>query len=1319
MKKHWIPGMSIVVMLAVTLGVVSAQGAFAGVREAAETESVQAPAATSVVTSTADSGPGTLRQALLDAGNGDAITFDPAVFPPGSPVTITLASALPHLTQGNLTIDASIAGVILDGSGIGTTPEAVLLDDVSLTMDGSPNLLDNGGFSAGLGHWRPWDGRPGATRGVNSSDFTSSPSSYEWTSVAHAGNTSTVYDTSDTIDPFSDSPFYDGSTVWIPATGGSTVELRFWYRYGGVGATLWALTSSGGQEMDEWGFDWTADWTEAAITQALPADAFGVAFRFGFGHSESETSGLVITSSGNIIRGAQIVDFPNHGIELSSDAQDNVVGGDRGVGTGLMGQGNLMDGNGGDGVHIRGADVMRNIVAGNYIGADVSGTAALGNHGDGVEISEGAQYNIIGGDTEGERNIITLNRGNGIAIQGSDTMSNTVSGNLIGLDQDGTVDLHAQTLSISPGYATDTTIFVGTEEHGIFKSIDGGSRWLSVNTGLNSFNVQALAVSPNYAADQTVFASTAGGGVFKSTDGGGHWVAVNAGLQAMNVRAFAVSPDYQTDQSIFAGTNEGVFRSMNGGSDWSAVNSGLIDPSIEALAISPNYATDQTIFASIWGGGVFKSSDMGLNWVAANNGLTTLQITALAVSPSYAADQTLFAGTGDGRVFKTGDRGGSWVSTNFFTGLTDVGSVRALAITPSYATDKNVFVSSNGGHLLVSKSTDGGSSWTHVRNGLSNSDHIGYLVLSPNYATDQTAFLSASWNGVFKSNDGGGTWVPASNGLTELGNFGAGVFVTDGAQWNIIGGDIPSERNVISNNILGGVGIRGADTDHNIVTGNYIGTDATGYLNLGNSWYGVGIQHGVQGSVIGGTATGERNVISGNWLVGIDINGSGTISNVVIGNFIGTDVTGSAALGNRKAGIGISDWGGCAQQNRIGGTTVEERNIISGNRGDGVAITGGDTINNTVSGNYIGTDATGSLSLGNGGDGVSVGEGAQYNMIGGDSPEERNIVGGNYMNGISIRGGAMVNVVVGNYIGTDASGVAPLPNGANGVSILDGASKNTIGISNTIAFNAGDGVDVHGNDTISNTITRNSIYENARMGISLSNGGNTELPAPTIVAYDLAAGMVSGTACGNCTIEIFSDGDDEGVLYEGRTTTDGAGSFVFSKGAPLTGPNVTATATDARGNTSEFSVVERTVLLPLVLKHHEPPPRFPVFIGDEIAPRPISQQGEVFYVTSVRIPPRLTAGARYYFSSRKDSVAEALVDDKLAILLDSVEVFAFDFSAASGRPESAVVEVPWAVMEQIIGQTVTIEYRDVRAHIVSASPIWLIEVLPTNGNLRR
>jgi hypothetical protein len=136
-------------------------------------------------------------------------------------------------------------------------------------------------------------------------------------------------------------------------------------------------------------------------------------------------------------------------------------------------------------------------------------------------------------------------------------------------------------------------------------------------------------------------------------------------------------------------------------------------------------------------------------------------------------------------------------------------------------------------------------------------------------------------------------------------------------------------------------------------------------------------------------------------------------------------------------------------------------------------------------------------------------------------------------------------------------------------------------------------------------------------------------------------------------------------------------------------------------------VTERCTYLPLVMRDYTPPVTFPLYIGDAIPERPVAYQGEIFYTTSVRIPDELPSGGHFYFSSQRDAVAEVLVDDELAVLLDGAEVFAYNFST-SGRPVPAVVQVPRTTMEQLTGQTVTVEYRDLYAALVEASAVWLI-----------
>jgi parallel beta-helix repeat protein len=395
----------------------------------------------------------------------------------------------------------------------------------------------------------------------------------------------------------------------------------------------------------------------------------------------------------------------------------------------------------------------------------------------------------------------------------------------------------------------------------------------------------------------------------------------------------------------------------------------------------------------------------------------------------------------------------------------------------------------------------------------------------------------------------------------QIRNCHVGVTITAGAQYNTIGGTTASERNVISGNSRG-VDILDSGTSGNTVKGNYIGTDASGTGALPNGT-GVTIKAGAEGNTVGGTTAGERNVISGSDRAGVFISDDPTSGNTVKGNYIGTDATGTSALGNTW-GVEIVSVG---QANTVGGTTAAERNVISGN-GDGVLIYSSSDI--VVKGNYIGTNASGTGALPNG-SGVSIQRHGDHSTIGGTTAGERNVISGNLEEGVFISdSGTTGNVVKGNYIGTNASGTAGLPNGAQGVAIGVGAQDNTIGGTaagegNLIAYNEDDGVWVYGTDATGNTIRGNSIHSNGDMGIVNSNGGNGELAPPVITGF----GSVMGTACAGCTVDIYSDDEDEGRVYEGSTTASGTGNWSFS--GSLDGPNITATATDADGNTSEFS----------------------------------------------------------------------------------------------------------------------------------------------------
>jgi photosystem II stability/assembly factor-like uncharacterized protein len=125
-----------------------------------------------------------------------------------------------------------------------------------------------------------------------------------------------------------------------------------------------------------------------------------------------------------------------------------------------------------------------------------------------------------------------------------------------------------------------------------------------VNTGLTDWDIRALALSPGYASDRTLFAGTYSG-VFKSSDGGASWSAVNMGLTDWDIRALALSPAYAIDHTLFAGTfGRGVFKSTDGGTDWSAMNEGVGNLYIWSLALTPT--SPRTLFAGTGGSSVWQ-----------------------------------------------------------------------------------------------------------------------------------------------------------------------------------------------------------------------------------------------------------------------------------------------------------------------------------------------------------------------------------------------------------------------------------------------------------------------------------------------------------------------------------------------------------------------------------------------------------------------------------------------------------------------------------------------------------------------------------------
>ena len=199
-------------------------------------------------------------------------------------------------------------------------------------------------------------------------------------------------------------------------------------------------------------------------------------------------------------------------------------------------------------------------------------------------------------------------------------------------------------LAIDP--VTPGTLYAGTYDGGVFKSVSAGESWSAVNTGLPILYVRALAIDPQMPA--TLYAGTFGfAGVFKSTNAGGSWSA-SARFTIGDVLSLAIDPLMPT--TVYAGTADGVFKSTNGGGSWSGVNTGLPNSPVQVVAIDPQ--TPTTLYSGTETSGVFKSTNGGGSWNAINTGLTNPDVIALAIDPQTPA--RLYAGTGGSGVFVFG-----------------------------------------------------------------------------------------------------------------------------------------------------------------------------------------------------------------------------------------------------------------------------------------------------------------------------------------------------------------------------------------------------------------------------------------------------------------------------------------------------------------------------------------------------------------------------------------------------------------------------------------------------------------------------------------
>ena len=511
-------------------------------------------------------------------------------------------------------------------------------------------------------------------------------------------------------------------------------------------------------------------------------------------------------------------------------------------------------------------------------------------------------------------------------------------------------------------------------------------------------------------------------------------------------------------------------------------------------------------------------------------------------------------------------------------------------------------------NALSGVTLDGGSSNNRIgTNGDGSSDALEKNTISGNSVGGIQLFDG-------NSNIIAGNYIGTStDGLQLVRNRAYGVHLGNSNSnrigTNADGVSDPLELNLISGNETNAIQL--ANSDFNVVAGNWLGLSSDGETPIENGHSGMWIYGGSSDNLVGTNDDGvrddvERNVISGNRFQGVAIDGSSdgaakTEKNVVAGNFIGTDRTGMKAVAN-ETGVfllrgAFSNIIGTQATSRIGSAAG---NVISGNQFNGVLMRYAGTIGNHVSGNLIGLSADGMHPLGNKHAGVTIAEGPVSNFVGGASPKEANTIGANENHGVWIVDGSRNNFVDGNFIGFAIDHATAMGNGVSGIAI-ENSSQNQIGttVANTIAHNSQAGIAVTLNSSIRNDLSKNSIYGNVGLAIDLGNDGPTSndaddtdvgpnqlqnspvlMSASTTGSKIQVAGNLSSIAKTTYRIEFFeatgTTNDFDSMKYLGfsNVTTDRLGkvNWIVELNASVdVAKFIVATATATQSGTSEYS----------------------------------------------------------------------------------------------------------------------------------------------------
>lgn len=919
------------------------------------------------------------------------------------------------------------------------------------------------------------------------------------------------------------------------------------------------------------------------------------------GSRVSSGDGVQFQGSGSTVRGLSITGFPGAGVWLRGDshviesswigvAVDGTAdGGYQGVT--VSGSGNRVGGAGGlgnvvaDSVGVGiGVGGSNNVIEGNTVGLAPGGSAPASpnpfSNLNGIELN-GSTEVVTGNVVRG--NVVSGNRQEGIQVAGLNATGNTIADNLVGTDAAATVAVGngTQFRGINLAFGANQTTIDGNvvAGHGI------GIQLISPQTINNVVTANHVGTNANgdalpngtgiavYAGPNAVGGVVPGEGnvvhhnrswgiqvgtAFGESAPQGVRIAGNSidenGLSAIDLASVGANDAGDADGFENAGQNHPVLSSATGTASSTSVDGVLDSNADEAFRIE--------VFAS-------PACD------GSGKGEAARFLGAVAVGTDAAGhatfSATFAAAIGDGDVVTA-------------TATDASGNTSELSACVTASVDTSTALRVN----TLTDDSDG------VCDGAHCSLREAIVVANASPALDQIRFTvtgtirpGAALPTITAPVDLDGGSAPACAGApaveidgSSAGSNVNGLVVATGASGSSI-------RGLVVNRFGSGSGIQ-LLSDDNVVQCSYVGTNAAGTTAAPNR-FGVDVQNGNR-NLIGGTAAGEGNLLSGNSFQGARISGLAATGNRVKGNRIGTDVTGTVAVGNLAFG-GVN-LGGTA--NEVGGAEPGARNLISGN-GHGIFLPNGST-NHVIEGNWIGVDVTGNAPLPNTSDGIAINgtptPPATGNVIRG------NVISGNGNSGVQLSGtNAVGNTIEDNLIGVGADGTTAVRNGhpsilTAGWGVLTTSGDATIR-RNTI-HNNGTGVQV-GTSTSSVVagvrITENSIAANARQSIDLGGEGPTandagdgdggpnglqNHPVITVATTTSVSGTLDAAASTGHRIEVFASGacgDAARFLAAVDVATDAGGHAAFSVtlSGVAAGEQLTATATTVAGSTSEVS----------------------------------------------------------------------------------------------------------------------------------------------------